>query len=249
MVDKKTINEIINKAIIVKCSDGWNLSTKVRSTFNQFAKDTRSLTHEELIMCDKQGNVVFSKKGDNHSVGISDEEDNMLWSNYRDLDVDHNHPTVIGKDVTTCLSWEDMENPITVGTGKKIGEHEYEDVYLCKSVTAEAPNGSRMSLVRNYNFNLLSDGDNYENARGELVKANSQYKNKFTDAVLDYCINHVIEFKEKHPDAHVRESDFRDEAEDYVIKELGKFEETSDFKRVQKLFKDANCNLTVEWTT
>lgn len=248
MVDKKTITEIINKAIIVKCSDGWNLSTKVRSTFNQFAKDTRSLTHEELIMCDKQGNIVFSKKGDNHSVNISDDEDKELWSNYQDLDVDHNHPTVTGKDVTTCLSWEDMENPIKYNLGDKIGEHDYEEVYLVKSVTAEAPNNSRMTLIRNHQFNITENGESYQKAREELVKVNSQYKNKFTDAVLDYCINHVIEFKEKHPDAHVRESDFRDEAEDYVIKQLGKFEETNDFKRVQKLFKDANCNLTVEWT-
>lgn len=248
MISKIIISKSIDDAI-VKCGQRLTLNSKVTSVLDKFAKETINRKTEKGLLINDNGEIIHSKNGSKHKVEIWKGIDYRgLYEEHGALHVEHNHPSITKDfDYTECLSDDDMLNVISK-VKQADGRGGLWEEYLVKSITAEGTNGSRMTLVRGDNY---SDDDEklFQEARRELTESyddyvHNKYSNKY-NTIRDELIN---ESREKYGnDETLRRLDELDkEASKRAIKELGIFEKSDNFKKIQKKFRDANCKLIVE---
>lgn len=209
MVTKENITLIFDKVVSnfeEKCAvDGTSFSKELSNELKKFHKNYGGLTdHEELSLYDSKGNLLTHEVGEAHGVGV----DLMSYDDYEDLHVFHNHPTLFSDNIPTYLSYNDM---ITLMLSN------YEGSNLLKSVTAVSPNGSAMTLIKTKDFDF---NDNAPNVMKQLTNQCADYYELYTDKVIDYMTNKAIEYQE-NTGKTIRATEFRQEANNHVIKEMG----------------------------
>lgn len=191
-MEKKVIGYYIEKAVTTlnKCSRnkiGGNglrigVNSKVRLELENFRMETcvrRVKKKEKGIFISNDGERLASFNGDDHKVSIDNEKAWDLYQKYGELHFTHNHPS--GKDsfLPTCLSESDCNmfknHRISFENGSET---------LWKSVTAEAPNGTRMTLIRK--DETMYYKDNYKKFNNAVESLSTAYR--------DYLLKYENEF-------------------------------------------------------
>ena len=160
MVSREIIETVIYKSVeMVKCKVnriGSNtLNNKVKSSLNKFRDKFKNADHEFLQLIASDGSVLGEIEGEENSVTTKlIDYQNAFETQMGDLIEDHNHPTPyqgadgIQNELCTILSEADVENLWHVDV---LGFDDNGEAIIgtyTKSITAECPNGSRMTLTR-----------------------------------------------------------------------------------------------------
>ena len=218
MVEYKWIYKSIDEAII-KCRTGGQLSSRVKKTLNTFAEKSRKWRKEQAIVIDANGEILYSIKGKTYSVNISSEEvikliqDNGMVG---DFHIDHNHPTPYQNAereenlLPTSLSYPDVMRLVDCWSPYSEKLDDFVSITPYKSVTAECPNGSRMTLNRlgiNEKNKVLEvnekGGDEFQKFMDDYTQANRNLGLK----TGEFCQNIIKTggLLEQHMDSWVKE--------------------------------------------
>lgn len=255
------INSII-KAIdyYVKCSEKVTLPKGVVKSFNQFHNETcgdNILERERLICCDEKGNIfktVESEKNDDYKVRIPwGEICNFQDENGGDIYLTHNHPPY-----TTTRPYVEFLSNADIGLLFKVykkddgfiiskdGLSMFDDPnewnYGIRGISAESPNGARITLIRGDDFN-------YENQDKvlELTREVTRYAYNQNEAYYD----RDYEFRLSHDDDFMNTFPSYEDYEKYVanetIKDMGLFEKSDKMKEYQEKYRKLGMKLTIEF--
>ena len=242
MVTKQIIEEVINKSIYKSHQHLTIRNNNVKKVLNDFAHSTRNRKTEKGLFITSSGEIAFSKNGSKRSVSFTENEIKDTYKEYGELHIEHNHPDMV-KNVklpyTETLSMADM-NLLTFRTrfyDDHNGWGDYE--YPFKSITAEGTNGSRMTLVRGDYFTEENHED-FDNAMKKLNKEYVNYQELYSNTRSDFL--HKISANDFDSD-----DEWRKQLHKETINKIGDFEDSREFKSIQKDFRNANMRLTVEW--
>lgn len=183
MVHKDLIGEVFDNVLSKhyrwKCGKG-GFNKQVLATFNKFREETKDLNYEKIIFVTNKGEIVWSNDGDGNSVECDNYE---AWLQSREhglLHMEHNHPVVKGLEYfPSVLSKDDIR-----GLVDKAG-----DYYLYRSITAECPNGSRMSVSKTRDFDkryILSNEEDMIRVSNDYNLSLIRYIELYRGKILDY---------------------------------------------------------------
>ena len=240
------INELMDKNFKEKCSrnkiGGTGLrigvNSKVRKALDDFRMETcvnRVKKKEKAILITNDGKRVASFNGDTHSVMIDNEKAWDLYHKYGELHMTYNHPS--GKDsfLPTCLSENDCKQ---LSLNHHISfENGSESLY--KSITAEAPNGTRMTLIR-------KDEQMYYQQPNNTVKFDEAVKSLSSD-YKDYLLRYESEFIRQSGSfsgTDMMTMGAKKQYHENVIKEIGSPVEI--FINARKKFNEIGLDLILE---
>ena len=244
MVNKSIIYKTFTDIIDNKCSQHLTLNKNIIKTFNNFADKTRSKKRETAIITDDKGVILDTVKGNKDSVNI---EASLVIAWYehgrKPLHIDHNHPNKNESYYPTQLSPADIDK--VIDKYKDTGE------FMVRSITCEDSfNHSRMTLVRGDNYDSKKNGHDFHKADMYML---TEFYGKFNDITFKRPRREKFEelwdnIKDKPP---VNSKEYNDlmnkvniEACEYALQECGYY---TDLKKVQGMFRKANCKLTFEW--
>lgn len=102
--DKRFSQPFIEKNKINKSTEYYLGNTE--KIFDEFRKSRQKMRHEEAVVCDKNGNIVSDKKGNNESVGYTQYE----AKKFKGGQMIHNHPQgktfLSDADIDFALKWD-----------------------------------------------------------------------------------------------------------------------------------------------
>ena len=238
MVKYETIIKIIEEELD-KSHQHLRLYESLLPSFNKFHKQTcgeKPRKTEKGLICDNNGNEIFSKTGSKHQISIPSNTIDNLYEKYGELNLTHNHPS-IGKPITESLSASDVQ--FLLQERQEYHEGVKGDYYFpIKSISCESPNGMRMTLVRGDKFQ-------YENMNkavalgAKLQKAHEEYIEKAAE------VRSPI-YKDLKPEDLNGENVY-DYATKQTLKQIGRFEDTKEFKQIQEEFRNFDCKLAVSY--
>ena len=231
MVKYKTILKVINES--VKTHDGTSLG-KIRTSLDKIAPKIRNKKKEQAYILDEDGNIIQHKRGTKNGVEI--DEDTLKEEKHKNLHVTHNHPSDLTLDnIPTTFSEDDMEALLTKNN---------DDDYLFRSISAESPNGTRITLIHNNNFNE-ADENNYRNAMGKYIAKSFQYKTLILQKTKQIMYDKVQQYKADHPHESIPHMKMEIETRKQIIKEMGGLDDYFKKEGVFKAFEDCNCKLRI----
>ena len=231
MVKYKTILKVINES--VKTHDGTSLG-KIRHSLDKIAPKIRNKKKEQAYIIDEYGNIIQHKKGTGDSVEI--DEDTLKEEKHKGLHITHNHPSDLTlDDIPTTLSHADL---LILNTKNNDGD------YLFRSISAENPNGTRITLIRNNKFNE-SNEDDYHMAVNKYFNSSIQYKHLILQKTKQIMYGKVQQYKSDHPHESIPHMKMEIETRKEVIKEIGSLKGYLKKEGVIKSFEDCNCKLRI----
>lgn len=274
MVSKEDILLVLNDAIYpisVKCSNnsipssnssfGVRFNKKVRKALDTFRDETcgdKPLTKERINVINNEGEVVYKKNGKSTSVPYNHDKVLKQRESQGILHMTHNHPLLKNEDkphdiIPTMLSEADARQLLwTVHLGENKGrfgvENSFDFVY--KSVTAESPNGSRITLMANNKFTHENEED-YINTYHKLEWAWQNYCQSFKDKkqeLISYYNTDISAggwFSRKYHLEGKSEDECINIINHAVQDEIGTFEES--VKDIRSDFNKCNVELSIEW--
>lgn len=235
MVKYKTILSIIETEI-EKCNDGTSFTRALTNSLNNWADKNRKQDHEIMAFYDKEGNLIFEEdNGDENGVVMSDEDFEKIFEKegYNNLDLTHNHPSLHIDNIPTYLSTTDRDM-LLVRNSK--GE------YCFRSMSAETPNGYRVTIVKNNNFSEDNHFD-YEDTFNLYNLHCKDYHNAYKEIQNDYAREKFYEYKKQGKKFSGEE--LRKESIEYTLKKLGSLDKYLRERGVFDNFKKANCKLRI----
>lgn len=182
MVKFKSIIKVINDYII-KTHDGTSMSL-IKPLQKEFAEKHKNIkTHEAVIFWDNEGNELNYIKGkidknnpkSSYRVTVREYLNQLKDSDYYDLHADHNHHSHYLYGIPTYLTCSDMYKLLIKNKNDK---------HVFRSISAEAPNGSRMTIIRGNKFNANTDELFYLNTINKIDKACSNYYGLYVSQVF-----------------------------------------------------------------
>ena len=216
-----------------KTHDGTSLGT-IRTSLDKISPKIRNKKKEQAYIIDEEGNIIQHKKGTKNGVEI--DENTLKEEKHKNLHVTHNHPSDLTLDnIPTTLSEDDMEALLTKNN---------DDDYLFRSISAESPNGTRITLIHNNNFNE-ADENNYRNAMRKYIAKSFQYKTLILQKTKQAMYNKVQQYKADHPHESIPHMKMEIETRKEMIKEMGGLEDYFKKEGVFKAFEDCNCKLRI----
>lgn len=262
MVKQKTIIRVIDE-YLDKSHQALSIHLsfpKVEKAFNDFHKETcdkKIRKTEKGIVVDKDGNKIYEKsdrrKG---SVSWSISKLKDLYDEYGELNMTHNHPRGDDRIVTECLSAGDVRfmflnkhRPYGKRPDGSEGFLTDDDVYLLKSISCESPNGSRMTLTRGDKFNkaneskVLSLGGKLENTFVDYMSKYYKTRNEVRNGISEEQFNKQF----RKPNGAMDFDKFHNYISQESLKKVGRFEDSKDFKEIQKEFRENDCMLTMDF--
>lgn len=267
MVSYKTLIQVIDDNVN-KCSDnkipsspnswGVRLGEDVRKAIELFEDETcgdKPLSKEKICLVNDDGEVVYSKYGNSHSVSYNEDRVYKVRNENGMLHNIHNHPNVKGEDlptgiIPTMLSRADVYR-LTDSRAFDNGRFGYNNWfdYIFKSITATSPNGSRITLMKNDNF-TPSDEEAMLNTYDKMEVLWQNYCNNFhteKQHQLSYFSSETDDgwFHQKYNLKGKSYDECIDIIDKIVVKEIGSFED--ELKPIRKEFNDCNCELSIEW--
>lgn len=244
---------MVNKELILKAFDTTikshqhlRLNGNVLPAFSSFhdkhcGKKPRK--SEIAIFVDKNGDEVFTKKGNKTSVGFTDKEIKDAYEKYGELNVTHNHPRDNLRPCAEALSRPDVmllkDKVQLYGKRDDGSEGVLGEFYPFKSISCESSNGSRMTLVRGDKFSS-SDEDLLFKASRRLEDYHVDYYRKFYETMSDIRSNTNLNDFASY-------EDYENAINKATFGKMGMFDENKEFKDIQRMFRDANCKLTMTY--
>lgn len=196
---------------------------------------------EVAIFVDKNGDEVFTKKGNKTSVNFTDKEIKDAYEDYGELNVTHNHPRGNLRPCAESLSRPDVmllkEKVELYGKREDGSEGVLGEFYPFKSISCESSNGSRMTLVRGDKFSS-NDEDLLFKASRRLEDYHEDYYVKFYETMSNIRSNTNLNDFDSY-------EDFENAINKATFSKMGMFNENKEFKDIQRMFRDANCKLTM----
>ena len=271
MVSKKDINLVFDELVdnrIEKCTNkipsnnnsfGVRFNKKVRKALDDFANETcgeKPRGTEKLHLINENGEVVYTKNGKKTSVPYNHKKMNKLVSENGLLHMEHNHPIVKGeiadstKYVPTMLSEGDAYQLLEKGyveNGRFESMIDSNWDYFFKSITAESPNGSRITLIKNNDFNVDNE-DDYMNAYHRLDNEWQGYCQSFKSSKSQYVAylnSDTGWFREMYHLEGKSYDECIDAIDKQVIKDIGRFEDN--IQNIREDFNKCNVELSIEW--
>ena len=234
---KLTIQEIAllkqNPLQYLKTHDGTSLG-KIRPPLDNIAPKIRNKKKEQAYILTENGEIIRHKRGTKNGVIIDDKT--LIDENRKNLHLTHNHPSELTIDnIPTTLSTEDMEGLIMKNNN---GE------YLFRSISAEAPNGTRVTLLHNNKFNESNEADFHKAMTNYHTKC-FQYKGLILLKTKKAMFDKVQQYKFDHPHESIPHMKMEIETRKQVIKEMGSLENYLQKEGVMKDFEDCNCKLRI----
>ena len=262
MVKQKTIIRVID-TYLDKSHQSLSIHLsfpKVEQAFNDFHKETcdnKIRKTEKGVIIDKDGNKIYEKTDrsrDHVSWNTSKLKD--LYDDYGELNLAHNHPRGDDRIVAECLSFGDINflfahkhRPYGKRPDGSEGFLTEEPVYILKSISCESPNGSRMTLTRGDKFNRENEGKatalgsslehKYVEYMHNYFSAKSEIRKSITPEQLDK------EFRK--PNGSMDFDKYREYLSQEALKKVGRFEDSKEFKQIQKGFRENDCLLTMDF--
>ena len=231
MVKYNTIIKIIEKELN-KTHDGTNLKP-IKSSLDKIAKKIRNKKKEQAYLLDENGNIVLHKKGTKHGVEWDEETE---LKGHTNLHITHNHPEGITiDDIPTTFSKADM-----LILRKKNNEGEY----YYKSISAESPNGTRITLIKNNKFSTL-DEDKYFQATENYSYACTDYNRMHREKVEEIMKEKIKEIKSKDKYAPINHLQLHAKTQEEVTKEIGTLNDYLKEKGIYKQFEKCNCKFRI----
>ncbi len=242
MVQYKHIIQAIEDDL-TKSHQHLKLRNATKKTFNKFHKDTCGETPEDIefaIFTDNNGKTHHSVRGDETQFRFQWDDIRAIYEKYGELNIDHNHPRE-GKSriCAECLSEKDIELVFAQLEDYDTGVY----FYPIKSISCESGNGSRMTLTRGDKF---SPPNIYEIRKiyPKLIENWRAYYKEY------YSTGGEI-YQKGLKEGRITNDMSNEERVEYIhketIKEIGLFEQSKEFKNIQKEFRDLDCKLVYEF--
>lgn len=249
MVSKHVISKSLSDAI-VKCSrnkikGGGGIHVfingKVRNGLDAFREETcgdRVRKTEKVVLLNNDGEQVYSNsdKLDNQ-CSIDIKKVKKFYDKYGELHITHNHPNGKNSLLPVCLSKNDTEIITDYMFGEVDSEGNVPFYYYYKSITAESPNGSRMTLIRKD-----------ESFRDDFSKTFYKACDMLDDAYKDYTHKYISKSNYLQRDwgaYEFKDKGLREQVHNIVTKEIGFFEDY--LVDVRKEFNKTGMDLVLEW--
>ena len=234
---KLTIQEIAllkqNPLQYIKTHDGTSLG-KIRHSLDNIAPKIRNKKKEQAYILDENGNTIQHKQGTKNGVEI--DTDTLQYENQKNLHITHNHPAEMTlDDIPTTLSHADL---LILNTKNNDGD------YIFRSISAEDPNGTRITLIRNNKFNETNEYD-YQMAVNKYFNKSIQYKQLVLQKTKQIMFNKVQQYKVDHPHESIPHMKMEVETRKEVIKEIGTLKGYLKKEGAIKSFEDCNCKLRI----
>lgn len=239
MVKYSAIIDIID-SYLEKTHDGTSMS-KINSSLDNFAEKYGQIKdHEEISFYTDNGKEIMHLVGQEHGVDdktLKPLTDKLEEENYTDVHVDHNHPTVWDTNVPTFLSENDM---LTLMETNNDGD------YIYRSISAESPNGSRMTIIRNDKFNN-EDHTMFKEVIQKINRESLHYSIiTYKDAHMKALQQLSKEYTGNNKKEYLKSKEFHKKADDLAIKKVGTLE---DYLKNQGLYDElssVNCKLRIK---
>lgn len=247
MVKYETILKVIEYDI-KKCNSHFLLPSKVKGVFNRFHKETcgeNPSEDEYMVATDDKGNVIYTMPEDDEepqdsrvSLGLYEAKEH-LFKTGEAVHITHNHPSggwaiCFSDDDVSALFQEEDGTAFPVKDGKTMP---------IRSISAESPNGCRLTLVRSDEFVRRGSMKKVNGLRDDLWMCYHHY--------LSNCIsNQRTIFDEiRRGNGSKDLNDFKSlkELNDYIntetYKRVGPYEQFSEFKECKSGFRDLGLRL------
>ena len=252
MVKYATIIKVVEEDLS-KSHQHLRLNPKVIPDFNRFHEETcgkKIRKTEKGIFCDNEGNRIYFTRngrrvdginGTSKRVSIDMGELYLYYREHGEMHLTHNHPRESGFP-SDCLSVNDIKTLLSSYDMGGLWDETPTLGYPIKSMSCESPNGQRMTLVRGDKFKH----ENYDRAieiGGELKGAWDQYIKKYRDSKWEHF--QIIEQNGK-PEG-IPEGGIHDFIVKNALKDVGFFEKSPEFKKIQKQFREIDCKLMVSY--
>ena len=228
---------------VAKCSHRLTLTEKITNSFNKFHEETcgnKIRKTEKAFITDAEGNPIYEKNGKKDKVEFHKKTLMDLYEEYGELYVTHNHPRFIGKDskreIAECLSVADISF-VLEKYGIPNGHGGMDETFLMKSISCESANGSRMTFTR---------GDFYKEENNSKVMSIARDLDKaYWNYMDDYYSSEHANLS-KYMETMSYEEACQKVDKDF-IESKGRFEQTTEFKNLQKQFRDYDCRVEINY--
>ena len=273
MVSQEVILETIENIASSKLSNGFDLkcsrnkikgtgigigfNKEVRKALDDFRTETCGDTPfktEKLCVINNNGEVVYTKNGTSNQVKDNEDKIYKLREKYGMLHATHNHPSTENDTlpygiIPTMLSEADAKQLLRVRAFDDGRFTPLKFDYFYKSITAESPNGSRVTLMKNNDFNPSNEED-YMIAYNHLNTLWNDYSQKFITTKGQFVAYYRSEgsdgwFSEKYGLKGKSEKECIEIIDNAVQKEIGSFED--ELIPIRQEFNKCNIELSVEW--
>ena len=206
--------------------------------FHEYTCITRQMKSEKGLICDNNGNEVYTKTGSKHRITIPDYVIDDLYEKNGELNITHNHPS-ISQPPAECLSSADVDFLFQERENYSMITGETDYYYPLKSMSCESPNGSRMSLVRGDYFKH----ENVYAAMGLGDKLQKEYNSYIERYAKDYHnVMDSLDIKD-YNDANEMYHDCAKK----TLKRIGRFEDSAEFRKLKRDFRKLDCRLSVTY--
>lgn len=215
----------------IKSHQHLRLPKPVSKTFNWFHNkfcNDKIQDKEMGVITNGNGKIGLFLKGDYDSITLDWDRIKEAYLENGELHLTHNHPREEIYTVAECLSDGDVAQLFR--TVRVDGE----DMFALKSISCESANGSRMTLTRGDHFKM----ENYADVM-DLQKEMWDYWQNYREEYYNYKLALPKRFNDF--DSY---EDWQDYAHKEAIREIGRFEQTPEFKKLQKRFRALDCKLT-----
>lgn len=227
---------------LTKSHQHLRIPKQVKLTFNRFHEETcgeEPSPNESCIVCNEKGRVVYTDTTHEREYVELDMDEIIEqyeddWKTPQQLHLTHNHPMNLP---SVCLSSGDIETFMYSYYPNDLVEFQGEQFPL-RSISAESSNGGRMTLVRGDYFKA-EDKDIIISLGKELWDNNSKYLHSFYKMKKNIMDKHKSEFDNTE--------DLSNFANRMCIEKMGKFEQSKEFKKIQKQMREHNCSLSVTY--
>ena len=216
-----------------------------KDIITQFEKERKELNQNPNTTYDE-----FDDFDDRYEKAINDRL-NSLGEDIQ-IHIEHNHPGayhIDGSDtnipldynVFTCLSGADIKQ-IRVG----INTSPYGSMAhnLCKSITADCSNGSRMTLINHNPVGQKMDFDKFDKASDNLHSTWREYMSSIQRVGQEYIDTFPVKYKDYK--GNDLDKVMNDDMNKFLKKESQKMFPQM-LGDVIKDFEEANCELRIDW--
>lgn len=228
---------------VIKCSHRLTLTKKIINSFNKFHEETcgnNIRKTEKGFITDAEGNPIYEKNGTKNKVKFSTKTLVNLYEEYGELYMTHNHPRFLGKgskrEIAECLSVADI-SIVLDKDGVPNGHGGMDETFLVKSISCESANGSRMTFTRG-DFYKEENNSKVMSIARDLDKAYWNYMDDYYSSVYGNLSKYMETMSYVEACQKV-DKDF--------IESKGRFEQTTEFKNLQKRFRDYDCRVEINY--
>ena len=221
----------------LKTHDGAGFKRTLTQSLNKWAETHRTIKdHEEMAFYDDNGKEIFTQQnGEKDFVTMTDEDFNRVFNEetYHGLNLTHNHNSLYIDEVPTYLSTTDRDILLVKNN---------EGEYCFRSISAETPNGTRVSIAKNNKFTKENE-DDYKYVFNEYNHACATYYDTYKDSRNKHARQIKQEYNKQG--RKITGEELKEKSKKKAIKEIGTMKQYLTKKGYFDMFQEANCKLWI----